>query len=95
MRFFTKKIVLITFAHDSMTEGYTVVEKPALRTISGQKIIEGVHASCMAKYLRKRRILIPLSSVTSITEFDGVSEIDFEHDRPQRKKTPNPPPSRP
>ena len=86
VRLFTKKIAVITFGHDARTEGYAVVEKPVIRTFSGQKIIEATHASCMAKYLRSRRILIPLSSVTSITEFDRVSEIDFEDDR-RKKKT--------
>ncbi len=87
MTFFKKKIALVTFANDKMTDGYAIVEKPSLRNFSGQKIIEAVHASCMAEYLRKRRVLIPLSSVTSITEFDSVSEIYFEDSRTRKKTT--------
>ena len=84
---FSKRIALITFAHDTITEGYAIVEKPVLRSIAGHQIIEAVHASRMAKYLRKKRILIPLCNVTSITEFDRVSDIQIEDEEAGTKKT--------
>ena len=74
--FFKKPVVMVTFApRDATTEGWVVIERPALTTCNGVTFITGYHSAESAACIRGRRVLIPLHCVTSITEYDTTSEV--------------------
>ena len=84
---FTKEFALVTFGQsDAFSGGYAVVQNPRSVTYHGIAFIEGVHAQDSVDYIRGRRILIPLASVTSITEFDKTTEIFASRGTKRRKK---------
>ncbi len=73
---FTKEFALVTFGYtDAFSGGYALVQNPRHLVYRGVQLIEGVHAQDSVQYIRGRRILIPLANVTSITEFDKLTEI--------------------
>lgn len=75
-KLFTKKFALVTLGeYDPFSSGYAVVENPRAAAYHGVTFIEGIHAHDSEKYIRGKRILVPLANVTSITEFDKTTEI--------------------
>jgi hypothetical protein len=85
-KFFTKPVALLTLGGiDTVTEGFAVVEDASLRWYEGLLFIEGCHAPDSGETVRGRRILVPMASVTSITEFDKSSEV-YEHPRRKQKR---------
>ena len=77
---------MITFGvADEFSDGYAVVERPELVSYQGVEFIEAIHAQDSADYIRGKRVLIPVSSVTSITEFDTTAEI-YSRGKRQRKR---------
>jgi hypothetical protein len=83
---FTKPVVLVTFApQDEITDGWVVIERPGLTTGNGVTFITGYHSSESASTVSGRRVLVPLHSVTSITEYDTVAEV-WERRKPKRKR---------
>jgi hypothetical protein len=85
-KFFTKPVALVTFGGvDSVTEGFAVVEDPSLQWYQGILFIEGRHGHDSGETVRGRRILVPMATVTSITEFDETSEV-YQHQRSKQKR---------
>jgi hypothetical protein len=75
---FSKPIAVITLsASDAMTNGYLIVERPRLITIEGEKYIRGRHAKSGVNAVQGRNVLIALSQVTTITEFDAPDEVQL------------------
>jgi hypothetical protein len=75
-KLFTKDAALITFAGgDKFSDGYAVVQRPQLIVYHGVRFIVAFHSQDSADYIRGKRVLIPVASVTSITEFDSTAEI--------------------
>jgi hypothetical protein len=84
-KLFRKDFVLVTFqATDAFSDGYVVLQNPRSVVYHGVPFIEGVHSDDSVEYIRGRRMLIPLASVTTITEFDNTTEIF-----PNRRKKKN------
>ena len=78
-KLFTKQLALLTLtATEELTSGHLLVESPALISVAGMKFIEGRHAKISAVSVRGKRVLVPLNSVTSITEFESVDEVNWE-----------------
>jgi hypothetical protein len=85
-KFFTKPVALVTLGGvDTVTEGFAVVEDPSLRWYEGILFIEERHGHDSGETVRGRRILIPMATVTSITEYDSTSEV-YEHPRSKQKR---------
>jgi hypothetical protein len=81
---FKKAVALVTFApRDEITDGWVVIERPRLATCNGVTFVAGYHSADSAPCVRGRRVLIPLHCVTSITEYDTVSEV---WEKPRRKR---------
>jgi len=86
-KMFTKEFALVTFGEtDAFSGGYAVVQRPRSVIYHGIAFIEGVHAQDSVEYIRGRRILIPLASATSITEFDKTTEIFSRGKKKSRKQ---------
>lgn len=68
-----------------MTEGFAVVEDTRLQWYEGILFIEGRHGHDSGETVRGRRILVPMATVTSITEFDATSEV-YEQQRSKQKR---------
>ncbi len=84
-RLFTKEAALVTFgATDELSDGYAVLDHPRVVSYGGVAFIEGTHAQESHDYVRGRRVLIPLLSVTSITEFDTTAEVCLKKGRKKR-----------
>ena len=76
---FSTNVLLVTFpTSEEWSDGYAVIERPKLISISGVPFLEGFHANDWAEYIRGRRALFPLASVSSITEFESSSQV-WEH----------------
>jgi hypothetical protein len=85
-KFFTKPVALVTLGGvDTMTEGFAVIENPTLQWYEGLLFIEGRHGHDSGETVRGRRILVPMATVTSITEYDETSEI-YEHPRKKQNR---------
>ena len=81
---FKKSAVVVTFqSQDKITDGFAVIEGPKIIKSFGGHWIEGVHSQESSKFVRGRRVLIPLAAVTSITEYDSASEAYAS--RPRKK----------
>ena len=84
---FTKQAALITFgATDELSDGYAVVDHPRIVTYGGTEFIEATHAQESHDYIRGKRVLIPLMSVTSITEFDTTAEACIQNGRKTKRR---------
>lgn len=74
-KLFRTQAILVTFgATDELSDGYAVLNRPRVVNYDGMKFIEAKHAQESHCYIRGRRVLIPLASVTSITEFQTTAE---------------------
>lgn len=84
---FTKNVALVTFRDaDEFSGGYAVIQQPHIVTYHDVPFIEGIHAHDSVDYIRGKRILIPLTSVTSITEFDKTTEIFTSRGKKKSRK---------
>lgn len=84
---FTKKAALVTFgATDELSDGYAVLDHPRIASYGGVEFIEATHAQESQEYIRGRRVLIPLLSVTSITEFNSTAEACLSNGRKKRRR---------
>ena len=85
-KLFTKQAALVTFgATDELSDGYAVVDHPRIVAYGNVQFIEATHAQESHDYIRGKRVLIPLLSVTSITEFDATAEA-YAHDRRKTRR---------
>lgn len=86
-KLFTKQAALVTFgATDELSEGYAVLDHPHIVSYGSVEFIEATHAQESHDYIRCKRVLIPLLSVTSITEFDTTAEACVQNGRKTKRQ---------
>ena len=86
-KLFAKQAALVTFgATDELSDGYAVLDHPRIVSYGGVQFIDATHAQESHDYIRGKRVLIPLLSVTSITEFDTTAEACAQNGRKKRRR---------
>jgi hypothetical protein len=73
--FVPNRILLVTFpADDPFSDGHAVIQNPRVVKLAGVACIEGNHSEDSAETVRGKRVVVPVASVTSITEFESAEE---------------------
>ena len=72
---FNTNVLMVTLAStDEMSEGYAIVESPRIVSLCGVPCLEARHSSDASGYIQGKRVLFPVTSISSITEFNSVDE---------------------